>query len=56
MNTHSSCNAEEMVQKLQVELSRFAGLAPQFDCIAMLRLDTRKSRLFSLIFNIHEVI
>jgi len=42
LNTHSSCNAEEIVQKLQVELSRFAGLAPQFDGIAMLLLEQER--------------
>ena len=31
-----------IIQKLQVELSRFAGLAPQFDGIAMLLLEQEK--------------
>ncbi len=39
LNASASCNAAEMLHRLQHELQEFAGSAPQFDDITMLLLD-----------------
>ena len=39
LNAHQDCGTEEMLCKLQEELEKFAGDAPQFDDITMLLLD-----------------
>lgn len=39
LNSNLSCDAEEMLGKLETELREFAGEASQFDDITMLLLD-----------------